>query len=90
VESTPLMPTSGVAESACLAFNEGRTHRFLTADEASVFLGGLNSRTLTRWAREGYVPAYPIGEGKRRLWRFLTEDLERWMLARRQGWTDAA
>jgi len=59
--------------------------RFLTAAEAAVFLGGLNTRTVTRWAREGYLPAYPIGEGKRRLWRFLEEDLERWMLARRAG-----
>jgi predicted site-specific integrase-resolvase len=59
--------------------------RFLDAVEASAFLGGLNSRTVTRWAREGYLPAYPIGEGKRRLWRFLCEDLEAWMLARRNG-----
>lgn len=50
-----------------------------------MFLGGLNSRTVTRWAREGYLPAYPIGEGKRRLWRFLQSDLEQWMLARRTG-----
>ncbi len=57
--------------------------RFLTPVEASEFLGGLNSRTVTRWVREGYLPSYPIGEGKRRLWRFLENDLERWMLARR-------
>jgi hypothetical protein len=42
-------------------------------------------RTLTRWAREGYIPAYPIGEGKRRLWRFRRHDLEDWMLGRRSG-----
>jgi predicted site-specific integrase-resolvase len=54
------------------------------------YLGGLNSRTLTRWAREGYLPAIPIGEGKRRLWRFLESDLEEWMLARRQGGQNAA
>lgn len=59
--------------------------KFLTADEAVAFLGGLNSRTVTRWAREGYLPAYPIGEGKRRLWRFLESDLDRWMRARRTG-----
>ena len=50
--------------------------RFLTPVEASEFLGGLNSRTVTRWVREGYLPSYPIGEGKRRLWRFLENDLE--------------
>lgn len=58
---------------------------FLDAEQAAVFLGGLNSRTVTRWAREGYLPAYPIGEGKRRLWRFLENDLERWMISRRTG-----
>jgi excisionase family DNA binding protein len=64
--------------------------KFLTPDEAAAYLGGLNSRTLTRWAREGYLPAIPIGEGKRRLWRFLESDLEEWMLARRQGGQIAA
>ncbi|HSY34432.1 MAG TPA: helix-turn-helix domain-containing protein [Acidobacteriaceae bacterium] len=63
----------------------GLNRRFLTAKEASAFLGGLNSRTLTRWAREGYLPAIPVGEGKRRLWRFLERDLEEWMLSRRTG-----
>ncbi len=58
--------------------------RFLT-EEAAEYLGGLNSRTVTRWAREGYLPSYPIGEGKRRLWRFLESDLEDWMLSRRTG-----
>lgn len=62
-----------------------RCHRFLTPIEASAFLGGINSRTVTRWAREGYLPSYPIGEGKRRLWRFLESDLEAWMLSRRTG-----
>jgi excisionase family DNA binding protein len=57
--------------------------RFLSPEQAAEFLGGLNARTVTRWAREGYLPAYPIGEGKRRLWRFLQSDLESWMLARR-------
>ncbi len=59
--------------------------QFLDAEEAAAFLGDLNSRTITRWAREGYLPAYPIGEGKRRLWRFRVCDLERWMLSRMTG-----
>jgi len=59
------------------------SERFIDSEQAARFLGGLNSRTVTRWAREGYLPAYPIGEGKRRLWRFLEADLEAWMLARR-------
>ena len=64
--------------------------KFLTPDEAATHLGGLNSRTVTRWAREGYLPAIPIGEGKRRLWRFLQTDLDEWMMARRQGGQNAA
>jgi predicted DNA-binding transcriptional regulator AlpA len=59
--------------------------RFLDCEQAAVFLGGLNPRTVNRWAREGYVPSYPIGEGKRRLWRFLESDLQQWMLSRRTG-----
>ena len=77
--------TSEVIESICAAATETGGRRFLTPDEAADFLGGLNSRTVTRWAREGYIPAFPVGEGKRRLWRFLESDLELWMLSRRTG-----
>lgn len=63
----------------------GHTRRFLTPVQAAEYLGGINSRTVTRWAREGYLPSYPIGEGKKRLWRFLASDLEQWMLSRRTG-----
>jgi len=52
---------------------------FLNAEQAAQFLGGLNSRTVTRWSREGYLPGYPLGEGKRRIWRYLREDLAAWM-----------
>ena len=37
---------------------------FLNAEQAAQFLGGLNSRTVTRWSREGYLPAYPLGDTK--------------------------
>lgn len=59
--------------------------RFLDAAQAAEVLGGFNPRTVSRWAREGYLPAYPVGEGKRRVWRFLQHDLEQWMSARRTG-----
>lgn len=78
------LPTVGVLESLCASV-ESAARKFLTPEEAAEYLGGLNSRTVTRWAREGYLPSYPIGEGKRRLWRFLQGDLERWMLSRRTG-----
>ena len=77
--------TSEVIESICAATSETCNRRFLTPEEAAEYLGGLHSRTVTRWAREGYLPAFPVGEGKRRLWRFLERDLEQWMLSRRTG-----
>lgn len=30
-----------------------------------------------------FAGAYPIGEGKRRIWRYLRHDLAEWMLGRR-------
>ncbi len=79
-------PVTGVLDDIRASADDS-SRRFLTAVEAADFLGGLNSRTVTRWAREGYLPSYPIGEGKRRLWRFLESDLEQWMLSRRTGLT---
>jgi excisionase family DNA binding protein len=58
---------------------------FFDAEQAAIHLGGINHRTVTRWAREGYLPAYPVGEGMRRLWRFRRADLDQWMLSRRTG-----
>lgn len=39
---------------------------FLNAEQAAQFLGWLNARTVTRWAREGYLPAYPVRTNWRR------------------------
>ena len=63
--------------------------RYLTSEDAAAYLG-LNHRTVTRWAREGYLPAIPMGEGKKRLWRFLEDDLDDWMYGRRQAGYSAA
>lgn len=49
----------------------------LTASQAAELLQ-IDSRTLVRWARMGYVPAHPLGEGRRRLWRFLEDELLVW------------
>jgi excisionase family DNA binding protein len=46
--------------------------------EAAGFLG-LNRRTLMKMAREGVVPAHPLGDGARKLWRFLLSELDEWM-----------
>lgn len=52
--------------------------RILDAEEAAALIK-MDSRTLVRWARLGYVPAHPLGEGKRRLWRFIEDELLEWL-----------
>ncbi|WP_035351470.1 helix-turn-helix domain-containing protein [Edaphobacter aggregans] len=56
-------------------------HHLLDAREAAAVLRMKNSRTLVRWARLGQVPAHPLGEGKRKLWRFLEHELLAWVEA---------
>jgi Helix-turn-helix domain len=51
--------------------------RVLDAVEAAALIK-MDSRTLVRWARLGYVPAHPLGEGKRQLWRFIEDELLEW------------
>lgn len=55
--------------------------RILDAAEAAALIR-MDSRTLTRWARLGYVPAHPMGEGKKKLWRFLEHELLAWLVDR--------
>lgn len=57
--------------------------RPLDSEEAAAILK-MDSRTLVRWARIGYVPAHPMGEGKRKLWRFLENELLQWLEDQKQ------
>jgi len=50
----------------------------MTPEEAAEFLH-MDPRTLVKWARDGYVPSHPLGEGKRRLWRFFEKELSEWV-----------
>ena len=50
----------------------------LTPLGAAEFLG-LDPRTVTRWARNGYLPAHPLGQGKKKSWRFLISELIPWV-----------
>ena len=52
--------------------------QILTPKEAAELLQ-MDARTLVKWAREGYVPSHPLGEGKRRLWRFFEDELRQWV-----------
>jgi excisionase family DNA binding protein len=51
---------------------------YVDADEAASFLS-ISRRTLMRMARKDVVPAHPLGNGTRRLWRFLLSELDCWM-----------
>lgn len=56
--------------------------RLLTPEEAAAILE-INPRTLLKWARLNYVPAHPLGEGKRRIWRFVERELIEWAAGQR-------
>lgn len=55
--------------------------RPLTPKDAAAYLG-LDEKTVTRWARQGYLPAHPLGEGKRKFWRFFQHELDKWLAAK--------
>ena len=50
----------------------------LTPLSAAEYLG-LDVRTVTRWARKGYLPAHPLGPGKKKSWRFFVSELVAWV-----------
>jgi excisionase family DNA binding protein len=43
---------------------------------------GIHHRTVQQMARDGNLPAYPLGGGKRKTWRFLRSQIHEWMQAR--------
>jgi excisionase family DNA binding protein len=55
-----------------------RSSRPMDPKEAAEYLR-LDARTVTRWARQGYIPAHPLGEGKRKFWRFFEHELIDWL-----------
>jgi Helix-turn-helix domain len=52
--------------------------KLLTAVAAALVLQ-MDHRTLIRWARARYVPAHPLREGRRRMWRFFEHELLAWV-----------
>jgi hypothetical protein len=56
---------------------------FVNAESAGEFLQ-LQPRRVLRLARQGKLPAYPIGNGPRRVWRFRLSELAATMLDSRQ------
>lgn len=74
VESIP--PQAQTSEAYC---------RPLTPREAGQYLG-LDDKTITRWARQGYLPGHPLGAGKKKYWRFFLPELTTWMSVK-NNWT---
>ena len=60
-----------------------RLEPFVDADEAAEFLR-LHRRRVLQLARRGKLPAYPIGGGPRKVWRFRLSELAAAMLDSRQ------
>jgi excisionase family DNA binding protein len=69
------MSSSGQFEQLSVA-----SEFFVDADEAARFLK-INRRTLLHWARQGVLPAHPLGLGSRKTWRFLVSELGQWLRA---------
>jgi excisionase family DNA binding protein len=61
-----------------------RASKPLTPRDAATFLG-LDEKTITRWCRKGYLPAHPLGEGKRKFWRLLESELSAFLAAQTNG-----
>jgi hypothetical protein len=54
---------------------------FVDAEEAGEFLR-LRPRRVLELARQGVIPAYPLGQGKRRVWRFCLSEIAEAVRAR--------
>lgn len=54
---------------------------FVAAERAAEFLS-VRPRYLLNLARRGVVPAYPLGSGPRKVWRFRLSELSRALTTR--------
>ena len=66
------------------SINATRSSKPLTPRDAASFLG-LDEKTITRWCRKGYLPAHPLGEGKRKFWRLFESELSAFLAAQTNG-----
>jgi excisionase family DNA binding protein len=73
------MPRSGILrEVEEQQDRRSEPERFVDSVVAAKFLS-VQRRQLLELARAGKIPAYPIGDGQRRLWRFRLSDLAKAM-----------
>jgi len=62
---------------------------FVDATKAAQFIN-LRPRRLLQLARDGSIPAYPIGDGQRRVWRFRLSEIASVLDARALKYRNAA
>ena len=62
---------------------------FVDADRAAEFLS-IERRMVLDWARAGKLPGHPLGEGQRRVWRFLVSELADWAKKQDNSFTPGA
>ena|SRR5579871_4291474 len=80
--SQPRLPAGNLLRSSrsevlnlrSTTMNPETPERFVDADEAAIFLS-LTRRRILDLARVGQLPAHPIGDGVRRVWRFRLSEL---------------
>jgi excisionase family DNA binding protein len=48
--------------------------KFVDADVIAEYLS-IKRKTVLGWARQGLIPAYPLGAGRRKVWRFLISEI---------------
>jgi excisionase family DNA binding protein len=51
---------------------------YIEASQAAAYLS-MTRKTLLKKARAGGLPGHPLGEGRRKMWRFRISELDRWM-----------
>ena len=51
---------------------------YVDAGRAASYLS-MSRKTLLRKARTSRLPAHPIGDGRKKMWRFRISELDRWM-----------
>jgi excisionase family DNA binding protein len=72
---------SSGAPSTTTPKSQGAPEYYVDAMVAGQFLG-IHRRTALQMARDGILPAHPLGDGQRKLWRFLLSELDEWMRGR--------
>jgi len=57
---------------------QGPFEPYLDAQRASEYIG-ISAKKLLQLARTRKVPAYGIGDGRRKMWRFRRSELDIWL-----------